>query len=585
MMGQKMTGSTRKQFINHLFICGILYWRIISGVGAENITDVVDVLIGGGSLSALAAALTIANISVANDLDINVVLLEPTNWPGGQLTSSNVPVDFGTANFSPENLPQSFVKLLMDVSGPNWNTNPGMCWVSHKCFEASRASDYIKNWLEIYSPKLKVYYNTVIKSVELNDEGTRISSVQAIRRTPLSSESGPSSNSGYVNNLSTDLPDWYSSDNSTQFSKDIFTFKDLKVVIEGTELGDIVVNCRNVPLSQGVEIPDEQAESTDTTCGQSSVLPFVMQYVEDVDEITTSLGEGSDGGKPFSMDSLSWNQVWSYRRVVASPLENDDDTCYESIYQGEQSNQNLDNDYTLGYIFNSSFMEESTSGWNGGINLTVLAAAEQRSYAYFHYLIQQQTDAAVANLLTVNLTQVGTDHGLSKFPYLRDNRRLKRGLNGFRLVYADLNFSNPLDSGATARPFYDTVAIGDYFYADIHALSPGVCASGAVYPDYITCCEHPVLPYYIPFRAMASSEIVNILVPGKSMAQSFLANAATRLHPTEWSTGVAAGAAAYLMFVHYDQWVDGSSDVLKNIHELQELLRGPSVSAPLTWTL
>jgi len=34
------------------------------------------------------------------------------------------------------------------------------------------------------------------------------------------------------------------------------------------------------------------------------------------------------------------------------------------------------------------------------------------------------------------------------------------------------------------------------------------------------------------------------------MAQSFLANAATRLHPTEWSTGVAAGAAAVTMITN-----------------------------------
>lgn len=56
--------------------------------------DDVDILIGGGSLSALAATITAANLT----RDLKIVLLEPTDWPGGQLTSSSVPPDFGPAN-------------------------------------------------------------------------------------------------------------------------------------------------------------------------------------------------------------------------------------------------------------------------------------------------------------------------------------------------------------------------------------------------------------------------------------------------------------------------------------------------------
>ncbi len=107
------------------------------------------------------------------------------------------------------------------------------------------------------------------------------------------------------------------------------------------------------------------------------------------------------------------------------------------------------------------------------------------------------------------------------------------------MTYQDLNYTS---EDGTARKFNDTVAIGDYHYADIHGLK-----NGCQYPDYILGGNHPVNPYYIPFRALTSEYASNLLIPGKSMAQSFLANAATRLHPTEWSTGVAAGAAAFAM--------------------------------------
>ncbi len=68
------------------------------------------------------------------------------------------------------------------------------------------------------------------------------------------------------------------------------------------------------------------------------------------------------------------------------------------------------------------------------------------------------------------------------------------------------------------------------------------------------------------------------------MAQSFLANAATRLHPTEWSTGVAAGAAAVLMTQHATDWTRGTEDMLLHVRELQDILESPAVGSPLHWT-
>ena len=102
-----------------------------STIVTPNTRSDVNILIGGGSLSALAAAITVANLTLHSSTKI--VLLEPTNWPGGQLTSSNVPPDFGNENSIVENLPQSFVDMLIKVSGP-WNKNPGLCWVSNQNF-------------------------------------------------------------------------------------------------------------------------------------------------------------------------------------------------------------------------------------------------------------------------------------------------------------------------------------------------------------------------------------------------------------------------------------------------------------------
>ena len=236
---------------------------------------------------------------------------------------------------------------------------------------------------------------------------------------------------------------------------------------------------------------------------------------------------------------------------------------------------------------------------------------------------------------------MGTQHGLAKLPYLRDSRRAWRGLDGFQLQYSDLSrrdSSESVDSGKydddgggggggiagfpTGRRFPDTVGIGNYPYADIHPLLPQGCqldpypnqdhldsplgptehmtssshATSSIdssngsrymdgYPPYLQGENKEVLPYYLPFRALTSSDAGNLIVAGKCMAQSFLANAATRLHPTEWASGVAAGATAALMLRHAGEWKGSTREVLEHVDELQELLRSEAVGAPLEWTV
>lgn len=89
------------------------------------------------------------------------------------------------------------------------------------------------------------------------------------------------------------------------------------------------------------------------------------------------------------------------------------------------------------------------------------------------------------------------------------------------------------------------------------------------------------MPYYIPFRALTHGQSPNLLLAGKVMAQTFYANSATRLHPSEWSTGVAAGAAAVLMAQH--GW--NTTDVYNNVKQLQGVLASAPLKSPLQWTL
>ena len=277
----------------------------------------------------------------------------------------------------------------------------------------------------------------------------------------------------------------------------------------------------------------------------------------------------------------------------------------EGIEFGEQSNQNWvsGNDYNSGYIFlsmNQALGEIlSPDGWMGGVNMKSLYDAEQRSYGWYNYYRNHAT-LPLRPFLYLNYSEVGTNYGLSKFPYLRESRRSRYGLDRFRLQYdRDLNGSksypptlgsnknmneneNTIGNAdvATSRYFYDTVAIGDYHYADLHLLKlfGSTCGGINEYPPYLEG-EHELNPYFVPFRALTNRRLENVLIPGKGMAQSFLANAATRLHPTEWSTGVAVGAAAFL-FVKNKEWRT-TADILKEVDQVQKLLNNEAIKINL----
>ena len=88
----------------------------------------------------------------------------------------------------------------------------------------------------------------------------------------------------------------------------------------------------------------------------------------------------------------------------------------------------------------------------------------------------------------------------------------------------------------------DTVGVAEYWFADIHKMTNDTCAL----PPYLKPSA-PVLPFYIPFRALTVDGYSNVLVAGKCMATSFFVNAATRVHPNEYTSGVAAGVAAAVM--------------------------------------
>ena len=124
---------------------------------------------------------------------------------------------------------------------------------------------------------------------------------------------------------------------------------------------------------------------------------------------------------------------------------------------------------------------------------------------------------------------MGTADGMSKYPYIRESRRM---VAQTRVTEQDI--VEDYQTGPRARWFADSVGVG-FYMVDIHP-----CGAN----------EHGRMrmpkPFQIPMSALLPREPLNFLPAGKNLGVTHLTNGAFRLHPVEWNVGEAAGMLAAL---------------------------------------
>ncbi len=534
-----------------------------------------DVVIAGGTTAAFAAAVASAESGA------RTALIEPTDWVGGQLTASAVPAvdeawhkvtdprtkaayNVSAIARKRENMTPNF-RAMLDATG-----NPGGGWVSNYCFQPK---DFLDGHLlpleESLKAKLVVYREAVIKAVDADPATGRVRSIVAIQRAPRPGLA----RGGYDRPLSEDLADWYSPAPSARFDKLTLTFAaddrpgHGTVFLDATEWGEVLALAADAPFLQGVEAVDGGREGDDT-CGQATVIDVVERLnAAPTEEPPGPEGVANLGFGGYKKFNDAWDRIWTYRRIKGKgPKPAVGDLCLQNWGYSGRDNEG-GNDYPFGYLFKPRrATADEKADWRGGIDLGVLAAAEKRAIAWHYWFKANVPKPFVPEQVTLDRSVLGTATGLAKMPYIRDTRR-SIGLDGFILKVADLG-GDP--ANLTGKRFRDRVALGAYG-ADIHPVT--TCTM----PRYVNA-GHETLPFCIPFRALTNERYGNLLVAGKTMAQSFLANAATRLHPIEWSTGTAAGVAAASM--SKNDWT--ARQALEHIADVQALVREKT---PIDWTI
>ncbi len=596
-------------------------------------TVTCDVLVAGGGLAGSAAAYE------ALLAGRTVCLTEITDWVGGQISAQGTSaLDERTTQRAQLFYPRGYLELRQRLQRRyKGDLNPGDCWVSEACFLPEDGHEILLSMLQDAAKRgkgtLKWFPSTVIKDVDVQAAttagGQQIQGAIAIQHRPA-----PGAPPLNTLPLSQTLEDWYRYEDSPRFQKTVLRFAPPPqkpnqaqaqrrapnwYVVDATETGELV-GLTDVPYRLGIDPlsyrePSSSSETGDPYCTQGFTYTFAMQATEAPQaHQMPPFYPNYAGYYSYELPRLaSFPLVFTYRRIWnADPKREEAQTTLNTgaVSPGDISMQNWTwgNDYRPGtatdnFIYTRSQLQQTQQlqpgQWLGGLRVEALRKAEEISQGYFHWLVAGTTDSQLGDgvkkpqpnhryLAGLN-SPMGTVHGLSKYPYIREGRRIIGRPSwgqpeGFTISEIDISRRDYFKD----EYYQKTLPAG--MYRNLRAALAGLEATSfiggklqpeqvtrrtrsTIYPDSVGIGHyaidfHPCMtdspperpgnteragerrgagnayPFEVPLRAMIPQKIDNLLVAGKSIATSHIAAAAYRVHSFEWSSGAAAGTTA-----------------------------------------
>lgn len=511
-----------------------------------------DILIVGGGTGGAAAALAATKSQQAA---LKVCVTEETDWLGGQMTAQGVSaldenylVETSGACKRYQDLRRdirnfySTSRKLSATGASKKYLDPGNCWVSRLAFEPKVCLDLLNERIKpaAAAGKLATYlrYKPIYAECTSDKNGRKtIHSIEMI-------------------NL--DRGD------TVKFEAKIF--------IDATELGELLPLCE-MEYGSGSDSTNSTTEphapiSGDVENVQDFVFPFVIEYrpgehhvIEKprfFDEFNAKGKFSLQGWKMFESafrknDDGSESELlpfWTYRRLI-------DKTFFDDAnYPFDVSMINWDSNDLRG---------ENIIDKSAAVQSDRLARAKFLSLGFLYWL---QTEVARDDggkgypELMLRTDVLATSDGLSKFPYIRESRRIKPIK---QIIEQDIIASSNDLPRSTA--FEDTVGIGLY-PVDIHGHQE---VQGAA---------QQTSPFQISLSSLIPNDATNLLPACKNLGVTHITNGAYRLHPIEWAIGEAQGTLA----AHLCKENCEAKDYLKDFKRLRNLQRElVENGAPIYW--
>jgi hypothetical protein len=491
-----------------------------------------DIVIIGGGLGGCAAALA------ACRLGASVIMTEPTDWIGGQVSQQAVPPDEHQW-IEEAGRPASYARyrtLIREYYKKNYALtiaarekkylNPGNGAVSRICHEPAVSVSVLEAMLgpAKSNGRLKILFNT--QPVEASVRNDKIDSVSCLDK-----------NTGDTIVL------------HGRYFIDASEEGDL-LALSGTEYTIGAESRKQTGEPHAPEEADprniqalthcfaiDHLEGEDHTIDRPDMYDFWKDYVPPLNPAWPGPILSLDYSYPRTLipKTLSFVppgkvtpapateslNLWLYRRMI------DRSNFVSGTYASDITLINWpQNDYMKGNITDVPFETRKQH----------IYEAKQLSLSLLYWL---QTEAPRPDGkqgwkgLRLRKDIMGTEDGLAKFPYIRESRRI---LAEYTIREQDITMderqkvAGDPSKRLLAKPFHDSVGIG-YYHLDLHPSTGG--------DNYIDMAS---VPFQIPLGAMIPRRMENLIPGCKNIGTTHISNGCYRLHPVEWSIGEAAGS-------------------------------------------
>ncbi len=493
----------------------------------------VDVVIVGGGLGGCAAALA------ATRMGKRVLLTEPTDWLGGQLSQQAVPPD-EHGHIETHGCTASYRQFrehvrdyyrghypLTDAARQNPRLNPGNGSVSRLCHEPHVAVAVLEGMLAPAVSTGRLIILLGARPTGADVDGDRVRSVT------IATADGRS--------LEASAP--YFIDASEQ--GDLLPMTGTEY-ITGAESQQQTGEAHAPAEAEPDNIQSftwcfaiDHLDGEDHTIDKPAQYDFWKDHTPDLtppwpDKLLSLWYSRPNTLKPHELSFVPPSKdgslpktpslnLWLYRRII------DPRNFLPGSYDSGVTIVNWpQNDYMLGNLITGDEADIAKH----------LEGSRQLSLSLLYWL---QTEAPRPDGgtgwkgLRLRKDLVGTDDGLAKYPYIRESRRIQAEFTileqhisrAERAAVADPNVKH-----LRATPFADSVGVG-YYHLDLHPSSGG--------DNYI---DFPSVPFQIPLGSLIPQRMENLIPGCKNIGTTHLSNGCYRLHPVEWSIGEAAGALA-----------------------------------------
>ncbi len=511
---------------------------------------VCDVLVVGGGTGGCAAALAACRAGK------RVIVTEPCEWIGGQLTSQAVPPDEnrwiethgGTASYRAYR--RAVRRYYQDAYPLNAaarydpELNPGTGWVSRLCCEPKVAYAALLQLLSPYESQGLLRIVRYVEPSAATVDGDRVQSVtlRSLRGEPDVTVTAP-------------------------------------YVLDATELGDLLP-LTGTEFVVGAESQDETGElharpgAADPNNVQAITWCFAMGYdpMPGADHTIVRPAQYArwrayvpEVAPAWTGKLLSWTDCmpWSLepRHNVLFPHELDPAAGRKGnaffAYRQIVGSRNWDRDRapheaTMVNWPMNDYIEADLMSDDPEERRRALEESRQLSLSLLYWLQTEAPNWSTGGLGYPGLyprgDATGTNDGLAQAPYIRESRRIRarftiteqhvgtEARTGIRYLP-----DRPMDErliGVRGESYPDSVGIGHY-RIDLHISTGG--------DNYIDISS---FPFQIPLGALIPVRMRNLVPACKNIGTTHLTNGCYRLHPVEWNIGESAGALAVFCLNH-----------------------------------